>query len=97
MSCSAQSSIKIMEVCQKTSDSCKVGVGVKEQSNKDTHPNQQKVQAPTCTANTSKQPNCVTSKPCTVRQSAVSEPAGTKTMGNQHHEEKTFPVLKNVR
>lgn len=100
MSCSAQSSIKIMEVCQKTSDSRKGGVGVKVlSSTKATYPNQQEVQSPTSTANTSKpvEPKCVNSKPCTVKQSEVSEPGRTNATGNQHHKEKTFPVPKNVR
>lgn len=87
-----------MEVCQKTPDSPKE-VGAKElSSTKATCPNQQEVKALSSTANTSKpaEPNCVNTKPCTVKQSEVSEPGGTNRTVNQYHE-KTFPEPKDVR
>lgn len=100
VSCRAQSSIKIMDVCQKTTGSRKVGMGVMELSSiKATCPNKQEVKAPTSTANTSKptQLNCVNNKPCTVKQSDIPEPEGTNRTSNQHHGKKIFPMPKNVR
>lgn len=89
-----------MDVCQKTSDSRKMGLGAKELSSaKASCTNQQKVEAPASTANTSKRtrPNCFDTKPRTVKQSEVSEPRETNGTGNQHQRQKTFPVPKNVR
>lgn len=92
--------MKIMEVCQKTSDSRKAEVGAKEQSStKATCSNQQEIKAPTSTTNTRKpaQPNCINTKPCTLKQSKASVSQGTNRAGDQYDGEKIFPVPKNVR
>lgn len=100
VSCSAQSIIKIMEVCQKTSDSRKVEMAAKElSSTKASCPNKQEVKAPASPTNTSKPTyfNCVNTKPRTVKLSKVAESGRTNRTGNQHHGEKIFPVAKNIR
>lgn len=93
-SCSAHSSIKIMEGCQKTSDSRQVDVGAKEQSSTMAIcPNQQEVKAPTSTANTSKPAQLN----CTLKQRKGSVAGGTNRGGDQHDGENNFQDLKSKK